>query len=194
MTFQDVTLSWKAPADEIVLQWHDDEDYNGLDGVLKDPQGAVEFYAASKFTADELAPYSGQTIDAVRYWEYREVFKASVIIFEDGKAVYEQNADLSEFEKNSWRNVKFDKPYTIPEGKEVMIAVKYSCGRNMSFVAICDRVPTIGKGNLYSYDGKTWHSDCPGDFLITALLHNEATTAPTGYNVYRDDTKVNTEL
>lgn len=194
VTFQDVTLSWKAPADEIVLQWHDDEDYNGLDGVLKDPQGAVEFYAASKFTADELAPYSGQTIDAVRYWEYREVFKASVIIFEDGKAVYEQNADLSEFEKNSWRNVKFDKPYTIPEGKEVMIAVKFSCGRNMSFVAICDRVPTIGKGNLYSYDGKTWHSDCPGDFLITALLHNEATTAPTGYNVYRDDTKVNTEL
>ena len=69
VTFQDVTLSWKAPTDDITLQWHDDEDYNGLDGVLKDPQGAVEFYAASKFTADELAPYAGQTIDAVRYWE-----------------------------------------------------------------------------------------------------------------------------
>lgn len=194
VTFQDVTLSWKAPADEIVLQWHDDEDYNGLDGVLKDPQGAVEFYAASKFTADELAPYSGQTIEAVRYWEYREVFKASVIIFEDGKPVYEQNADLSEFEKNSWRNVKFDKPYTIPEDKEVMIAVKFSCGRNMNFVAICDRAPTTGKGNLYSYDGKTWHNDGPGDFLITAILHNEATATPTGYNIYRDDTKVNTEI
>ena len=194
VTFQDVTLSWKAPTDDITLQWHDDEDYNGLDGVLKDPQGAVEFYAASKFTADELAPYAGQTIDAVRYWEYREIFKASVVIFEDGKAVYEQPADLSGFEKNSWRNVKFDEPYTIPEGKELMIAVRYSCGRNMEFVAICDRAATKGKGNLYSYDGKTWNIDAPGDFLITALLHNEATETPTGYNVYRDDTKVNAEL
>ena len=194
VTFQDVTLSWKAPTDDITLQWHDDEDYNGLDGVLKDPQGAVEFYAASKFTADELAPYAGQTIDAVRYWEYREIFKASVVIFEDGKAVYEQPADLSGFEKNSWRNVKFDEPYTIPEGKELMIAVRYSCGRNMEFVAICDRAATKGKGNLYSYDGKTWNIDAPGDFLITALLHNEATETPTGYNVYRDDAKVNAEL
>ena len=66
VTFQDVTLSWKAPADEITLQWHDGEDYNGLDGILKDPQGAVEFYAASKFTPGELAAYAGQTIDAVK--------------------------------------------------------------------------------------------------------------------------------
>lgn len=194
VTFQDVSLSWKAPADNIVLQWHDDEDYNGFDGKLKDPQGAVEFYVASKFTAAELADYAGQQIDSVRYWEYREVFKASVVIYEDGKPVYEQAADLTGFEKNSWRNVKFDKPYTIPEGKDITIAVKFTCGRNMSFVAICDRGPTYGKGNLYSYDGKKWYSDAPGDFLITAVLHNEATDQPQGYYVYRDDTKVNDEL
>ena len=194
VTFQDVTLSWKAPADEITLQWHDGEDYNGLDGILKDPQGAVEFYAASKFTPGELAAYAGQTIDAVKYWEYREIFKASVVIFENGEPVYEQAADLTGFEKNTWRNVKFDKPYTIPADKEVMIAVRYSAGRNMSFVAICDRTPTYGKGNLYSYDGKKWYEDCPGDFLITAVLHNEAAGEPQGYNVYRDGAKANAEL
>ena len=194
VTFQDVSLSWKAPADDIVLQWHDDEDYNGLDGVLKDPQGAVEFYVGAKFTADELAAYAGQKIDSVRYWEYREVFKASVVVFEDGQPVYEQAADLGGFEKNSWRNVRFDEPYTIPEGKEVVIAVKFNCGRNMSFVGICDRQPTYGKGNLYSYDGKKWYSDAPGDFLVTAMLHNDATGQPQGYDVYRDGVKVNPEL
>lgn len=194
VTFQDVSLSWKAPADEIVLQWHDDEDYNGVDGFLKDPQGAVEFYVGAKFTADELTAYAGQKIDSVRYWEYREVFKASVVVFEDGQPVYEQEADLGGFEKNSWRNVKFDEPYTIPEGKEVIIAVKFNCGRNMSFVGICDRQPTYGKGNLYSYDGDKWYNDAPGDFLVTAILHNEATVQPQGYDVYRDGVKVNTEL
>ena len=194
VTFQNVSLSWKAPADDIVLQWHDDEDYNGLDGVLKDPQGAVEFYVGAKFTADELAAYAGQKIDSVRYWEYREVFKASVVVFEDGQPVYEQAADLGGFEKNSWRNVRFDEPYTIPEGKEVVIAVKFNCGRNMSFVGICDRQPTYGKGNLYSYDGKKWYSDAPGDFLVTAMLHNDATGQPQGYDVYRDGVKVNPEL
>ena len=62
VTFSDVTLSWKKPTDNIILQWHDDEDYNGMDGVLKDPEGSIEFYAASKFSASELAAYAGQTI------------------------------------------------------------------------------------------------------------------------------------
>ena len=186
VTFSDVTLSWKKPTDDIILQWHDDEDYNGMDGVLKDPEGSIEFYAASKFSASELAAYAGQTITDVRYWEYREAYKASVVIFEDGTPVYEQAADLAGFEKNSWRNVKFDTPYTIPEGKEVLISIKYSYGRNLDMVAICDRAPTYGKGNLYSYDGETWHSDGPGDFLITAVLANNSTGEPKGYNVYRD--------
>lgn len=194
VTFSDVTLSWKKPTDNIILQWHDDEDYNGMDGVLKDPEGSIEFYAASKFSASELAAYAGQTITDVRYWEYREAYKASVVIFEDGTPVYEQAADLAGFEKNSWRNVKFDTPYTIPEGKEVLISIKYSYGRNLDMVAICDRAPTYGKGNLYSYDGETWHSDGPGDFLITAVLANNSTGEPKGYNVYRDGEKVNGEL
>lgn len=52
-----------------------------------------------------------------------------------------------------------DNPYTIPAGKTVMFGVKYEYGRNLNFAAICDRTPSNGKGNLYSYDGKTWIAD-----------------------------------
>ena len=76
----------------------------------------------------------------------------------------------------------------------MLISIKYSYGRNLDMVAICDRAPTYGKGNLYSYDGETWHSDGPGDFLITAVLANNSTGEPKGYNVYRDGEKVNDEL
>lgn len=192
--YRTVKLNWKKPTENITLQWHDGEDYNGIDGKTHDPEGAVEFQVASRFNASELTNYAGLKVDSIGYFEYREVYKVSVLIYEDGKVVLEKEANLEGFNKSAWRFVKLDEPYVIPEGKTVMFAVKFTAGTNMSFVANCDRTATIGKGNLYSYDGKEWASDAPGDFLITACLHNDATEIPDGYNVFRDGQKVNEEL
>lgn len=60
VSFSDVKLSWKPPTDPITLQWHDGKDYNGFDGILKNPQGSIELYAASKFSASFLTNYVGQ--------------------------------------------------------------------------------------------------------------------------------------
>ena len=54
VTFSDVTLNWQAPASDIKLQWHNDYDYNGTDGVQSNPQSGVVYYVASKFTKEEL--------------------------------------------------------------------------------------------------------------------------------------------
>lgn len=191
--FDQLTLSWEKPTDAINLKWHDGEDYNGADGVLTNPEGSVTFYAAAKFTATELANHVGEQVEAISMFEYRPIYKATVIIYENGKAVVEQPVDLTGYKKNTWRKTALPKPYTIKAGTDVMFAVKYEYGRNLNLTAICDRKPTVGKGNLYSYDGKTWNDDAPGDFLITANIKNEATAEPTGYNVYRNDTKLNKE-
>lgn len=191
--FDKVTLNWKKPTDAITLQWHDGEDYNGKDGVLSNPEGAVTFYAGAKFTAAELANYVGQTVESVSLFEYRPIYRATVVIFENGKAVAEQPVDMSNFKKNSWRKATMQHPYTIKAGVDVIFAIKYEYGRNLDLTAICDRAATQGKGNLYSYDGKTWKTDAPGDFLITVGLKNNATADPTGYNVYRNDARVNSE-
>lgn len=192
--FNQVTLSWQKPTDAVSLQWHNDEDYNGADGKLANPEGAVTFYTGAKFTAAELANYVGEQVDTISMFEYRPIYKASVIIYENGKAVVEQPVDLTNYKKNSWRKTALPTPYTIKANTDVMFAIKYEYGRNLDFTAICDRYPTVGKGNLYSYDGKTWHDDAAGDFLITANIKNTATATPLGYNVYRNDTKVNSEL
>ena len=191
--FDKVTLNWKKPTDAITLQWHDGEDYNGKDGVLSNPEGAVTFYAGAKFTAAELANYVGQTVESVSLFEYRPIYRATVVIFENGKAVAEQPVDMSNFKKNSWRKATMQHPYTIKAGVDVIFAIKYEYGRNLDLTAICDRAATQGKGNLYSYDGKTWKTDAPGDFLITVGLKNNATADPTGYNVYRNHARVNSE-
>ena len=192
--FDKVTLSWQAPTSPISLKWHDNEDYNGIDGTLSNPEGAVTLYTAAKFTAADLSNYAGERIDTVSTFEYRPVYKATIIIYENGKAVVDQPIDLTGYKKNTWRKTALAKPYTIKTGTDVMVAVKYEYGRNLDFTAICDRNATVGKGNLYSYDGKAWKDDAPGDFLITANIKNAATETPTGYNVYRNETKVNNAL
>lgn len=191
--FDKVTVSWKKPASAITLQWHNDVDYNGADGKLDNPNGAISFYAGAKFTAAELSNYVGQTVDTIAMFEYRPIYRATIVIYENGEAVLQQPVDLSNYTKNSWRKTGLTKPYTIKAGTDVIFAIKYEYGRNIDFVAICDKEATTGKGNLYSYDGKTWKDDAPGDFLITAYIKNNATADPTGYNVYRNGTLLNSE-
>lgn len=189
-----VDLSWKAPDESIKLQWHNDYAYNGYDGPQSDPQGPADFYTAVKFTAQDLKNYVGETVDSIYYYRYRNVPSVSVLIYENGKVVREQKVDISDFEKDTMYGVGLDEEYTIPEGAEVMFAMHYVAGINQEFVGICDKTVTPGKGNLVSTDGKTWTADSPGDFLITAILKNAATATPTGYNVYRDGARVNTEI
>lgn len=193
VTFNNVVLSWKAPATDITLQWHDGEDYNGTDGVLADPQGSVVYYVANKFTKEDLKNYVGEVIDSMSFFEYRPAYKVTALIYENGEPVVEQNVDLSNFTKNTVRKFALSSPYTIQAEKELMFVIKYEYGSNQDFMAICDRTPTPGKGNLYSYDGKTWNNDGPGDYLVTAYIKNNtaADATPEGYNVYRDGVKVN---
>lgn len=99
VSFSDVTLKWKAPNDKITLQWHDGEDYNGMDGQLSTPEGMVVFYAASKFLPDELSYVAGQTVESINFFEYKSMYKVNVLIYEDGKVVREQPADLSGYKK-----------------------------------------------------------------------------------------------
>lgn len=190
-SFTDVTLTWQKPTADLTLQWHDGDDYNGQDGQLTNPEGTAQVFTASKFTADELKDFVGQTVESIDYWEYREVLNVWVLIYENGKVAYEQKVDNSNFKKNSWRPTTLTTPYVIPADKEVMFVIKQEYGRNNNFIGICDRAATKNKGNLYSFDGKTWYNDGPGDFLITAHLRNTATAEPEGYNVYRDGAKVN---
>lgn len=191
--YSDVTLSWKKPAEQIALQWHNGVAYNGRDGIQSDPEGMNVIYTGAKFTPADLKNYAGQTVDSIAYYEYRDAYKVSVLIYEDGKVVREQPVNVTDFKKDSWRKVALDEPYKLPKDKNVMFSVRFEAGTNLDFVAICDREATRGKGNLYSYDGRNWKSDAPGDFLVTAILQNNATQDPDGYNVYRDGTKANAE-
>lgn len=97
--FDQVTVQWNAPASDIELKWHDDKSYNGMDGLRNDPQGTSVIYAASKFLPSELAAVAGEKIDAIAYFQYRNVTNVRVMIYENGKVVRDQPVDVSGFSK-----------------------------------------------------------------------------------------------
>ncbi len=193
-TLTDVTLSWKAPASPITLQWHDDDSYNGMDGIQATPGGTQVFYAANKFTPADLTALVGQNIKSISFFDYRHVYKVNVQIYEDNVLVVDQPADLTNYTKNTFVEVALPTPYTVTGDKTLLIVARYESGPNMTFVANTDRYPTPGKGDIYSYDGKTWYEGGVGDFMVTANFENNCTDEPLGYNVYRDDTRVNDDL
>ncbi|MCQ2290576.1 MAG: dockerin type I domain-containing protein [Muribaculaceae bacterium] len=192
--FDQVTVEWNAPTSDIELKWHNSYDYNGMDGLRGDPQGASVIYGGSKFLPAELAAVAGEQVEAIAYFQYRDVANIRVQIYENGVLVRDQPVDVNGFTKNTWKKVMLKEPYTISGNDELMFVVRYEHGYNMSMVAITDKVTHKGKGNMVSYDGKKFTATGNGDFLVTAYVKNAATAEPSGYNVYRNGEKVNAEL
>ena len=196
--FNAVELSWKAPNAKNSLQWHTDYAYNGDDGVKADPNGTLQIYMGSRFEASDLVNVVGEQIDSIGYYQYREMVNLTFFIYENGKQVYSEALDVTNYVKDSWRKYALTTPYTIPANTEVLFALKMEYGDNMSMAAIKDDgAPTVaGKGDVYSYDGVNWSNSGYGNYLLTAYIKNEgeSAAAANGYNIYCDGAKVNSDV
>lgn len=189
-----VSLQWKSPVEATTLQWHDDGDYDGESGISADG-GLATIYMANLFAPEDLKEFDGQVIDSIFYFHYRPVFAVTLQLYENGQVVYEQPVDINGFGLNEMAYVELGKPYTVHADVELMVVAKIEHGVNLDFVAIMDRGPAVpGKGDLYSYDGKNWKKNGRGNFLVTAHIKKPEAKAPEGYNLYRDDVKVNSEM
>ena len=193
--YSTVNLTWAAPETEKKLQWHTDQDYDGESGRQVSSQNPCVIYVASDFRAADLSLLEGEKIEGLSYFEYRPTLAVTALIYEDGKIVREAPFDLKtpEFKANQWRKAKFAEPYTVTKGKDIRIALRIEHGTNVDFVAIMDRAADP-RGDLHSYDGKTWYHHGRGTYLLPANLANDVDEAPTGYNVYADGKKLNDSL
>lgn len=189
-----VSLNWKSPAAAKTLQWHNDVDYDGVNGASLDGEIPV-LYIANRFDKNDLKEYKGAVIDAISYFHYRPVLAVSVLLYENDKVVREQEVDIAGLKLNDMHRVALNEPYTVRGDGELKVVVKFVHGTNLDFIGIIDRGPgMVGKGDLYSYDGKKWMNVKRGNFLVTAHINMPEASEPDGYNVYRGDTKVNTVL
>lgn len=193
--FSDVNLTWCAPSAEKQLKWHNDYAYNGDSGNNFDKQKATKTYVASKFDATDLKNYVGESVTGIKFYQYRPVFRVTVMVYENGQVVSSGVANSAAFAKDTELTVPLEAAVTIKADSEYMFAICYEAGENMDFVAMKDQsTDAPGKGDLFSADGKTWFATGAGDYLITAILANDVDADPDGYNVYRGTEKLNDSL
>lgn len=192
--FSNVQLNWLNPTETKELKWHDNVDYDGDAGIQPTTQSAATIFIAAEFTPENLGMVKGDKIESLNYFEYRPVVGVTAIIWENGKIVRQQDADLATpaYKANQWRTIKFDEPYELTGDKTVRFGFKITHGSNMNFVAIMNKVANA-KGDLLSYDGSKWYHNGRGTYLITANLVNEVDEAPDSYNVWIDGVKANAE-
>ncbi len=193
--FTDVSLAWCAPESAKDLKWHSGRDYNGDAVSSTDGQKLTKTYVAAKFDADDLRYYAGETVEAITFFQYRPVYRVTVMVYEDGNIVSQAQADPAKYIKNTPLRVALPDKVEIKAGSEYLFAVCFEAGSNMDFIAIKDEASNAsGKGDLMSTDGKNWVSTGNGEYLITANLANDVDETPKGYNIYRGDVKINESL
>lgn len=176
-----------------------------------------ELIGANKFEPADLAMFDGKYLTGVttkiNYYEGlgdTKGVRASVVVFEDGKLVREQEAENFPYNKDF--TVVLDQPLQIDAAKELMIGVKvfdYSSVQiPLCYVQSLDYLP--GKSDLYSEDGgTTWKKvsdfyatqpepaqgwacwDITGCITDNSELVLSDETEPYAYIVYRNGERVN---
>ena len=182
-----------------------------------------EFIAANSFDTTDLAVYKGKYITSVSafinhsYIEDSKDTHASIVIFEDGKLIREQQ--MEDIKYNDYNTVLLDEPIPVDGQKELKVGLKiFDYDERQIPIAYQTTSKFLpGKSDLYSEDGgKTWQklSDyyaaiegqeqsgyCSWD--ITANITDESISSTTdmnpdnnmlAYNVFRNGEKISNQL
>ena len=214
-----VNLMWKNPFNAYQLNYIG-EFY--LPGLAVGDDGN-EFIAANSFDAQDLSMYKGKYITSVSAninhsdIEDSEDTHASVVIFEDGTLIREQ--EMKNIVYNEFNTVVLDEPVLLDGTKEIKVGLKiFDYDERqipISYQNTLNFVP--GKSDLYSQDGgKTWkklsdyyagvsgqETDGYCNWNITANVTDEATVNPAdviyddnlmAYNIFRNGEKINSRL
>ena len=173
--------------------------------------------AANKFEPEDLEAYKGKYLSGVQttinYYSYVEEVKgihASIVVFEDGKMVREQ--EIKDMTYNEALTVALDEPLLIDGAKELMIGIKifdYD-EQQMPICYVISNQFIAGKSDLYSEDnGASWlklsdfyneqgtpeQGYCCWDITGCVTDNPELTPVAEGnlfaYNIYRDGEQLN---
>lgn len=223
------SLNWNEPAlgDYTVLKWH-----NGGAQLYLGEDTQEHIYVGSKWDANDLKSYFDYSLTDIEFFPKINT-PHTFYVYLDGEVVAQQ--ELNTVTAGSFNLLKLDTPVLIEKGKELLVAYKVKGGKDFRPIGADKLSVNKGKGDLISYDGKTWkslfeESGVGGTWTISIRLMPysvaksqkiETTTLAqcaegkivaidsdakseaksvfvnkevTGYNIYKDDVKINTSL
>lgn len=197
----DVLLGWTEPFydDPEALTYVKSLEVAGACGWTAD----ATYYVANKWEAADLMGVYGYQIDAVAGLFYYAPDKLSIVIYQGGELMYEQDV-TRECEDMNLSVFSLATPYQIDFTKDLTVGFRITATGGMLTMIYVAGDADNGYGNLYSEDGKIWYSainysngQWKGNwFMITGLdmALPAATGDLQGYRMYRNGSLLSSEL
>lgn len=163
------SLAWSAPAlgDVVNLKWHSGSVHDAA-GM---PSGGA-FFAGVQWNSNELKPYERMSLSEVELYINQIPDALFLLIYEGENLIAQQYVpDLKQY---SFNTVELKQPLLINTNKTLRV-VAYIEHNEISVPLGYDEGPgKVGRGDLYSSDGKTWSTlnanDIDGNWNITLDL------------------------
>lgn len=148
----EATLAWNEPTigDYAILKWH-----SGGAEWLTGEENETLSYVACKWDAKDLAMYFDYTLTDVEFYPGANI-PHTFYVYVDGVVVAEQHVET--VVPNAFNLVTLNTPILVEKGKELMIGYKILSQKGVYPVGADKQKNHSGKGDLISYDGKTWKS------------------------------------
>ena len=189
----DAKLSWTAPGqDPTYLHWDD--------GVNADSWGFFTgnaiFDIAAKWDPEHIDFYDDWEIRAIRFYLTSGSVTISIKVWEGSEPTEVYSQTVSDFASNQWEEIEFDTPYTIDASKALWAGLNINQQFGGTVVGTDDGPAITGYGNPYRVNG-TWYTDYNNhnlQILVAPKGAPRGSESLLGYNVYRDDEKINTNI
>ncbi len=203
-----VLVSWKAPLYQQTIFWGSNTNFVSI-GLKGNP-----FYFGQTWDANDLAPFNNKKLTAVKFTPLAGTY--SILIFQgEMENKYQQKISNPQYKQTNTITLKT--PYVIDATKNLYVTIYAENYKEKEYPAYADEGPAIsGKGNVVSYDGIKWeylylpegsgNAVFDANFVVAAVVTSEkgslsndklrsnpvaAFPEVTGYNVYRDQIKLN---
>jgi hypothetical protein len=191
-----IQLTWIPPASA------DPQSLRYDNGTPFDSEGYIEGQLIGvRWDGSDLNAYQGYSITGLKFHIAEPVLSVEPFLYEAGVQI--RQGEMSQVEAGKYNTFRFDTPVKIKPNMEYIIGYAYDAGGADLYPVSHDAGPAVAwKGDLISTDGWIWYSfsqylkDEPEfdvNWNIVLLIELNEGGEFTGYNLYRNDTKVNAE-
>jgi len=184
-----IQVKVEEPALPTLLHWDNGENLDQFGNFLQ----PFEMDFASKWDPEHISSYDGWTINKVNFIIANPAATVKLKIWTGTGATEVYSQDVPSFNVNTWTEVILDTPVTIDASTPVWVGLNVDMPFPGAVMASDDGPAIDGFGNMYRFLG-TWYSDFDLNWNIRFEVEDpnkRGIDGLLGYNVYRDDVKIN---
>jgi hypothetical protein len=159
-----------------------------------------EQFIGVRWNASDLEPYLGYSITGLQFHIAEPVMYVAPFLYENGTFI--AGTEEIEVEYGKYTTFRFNTPLTIKPDAEYIVGYSYWTDGEGYYPVSHDAGPAVaGKGDLISVDGVYWYSayqlwgeEFNVNWTLAMLVEWNEGDEFRGYNLYRNNQKINTDL